>query len=75
MLGMRIEDPHGVEDRAGEMPGIGLLPIFSVMEKNKITKRASDLFKVPGNAAQQKLKDMKFTWEEHFRSMMLMYCF
>jgi len=51
MLGVRIEDPHGVEDREGEMPGIGLLPIYSVMEQNKITKRACDLFTVPGNAS------------------------
>ena len=50
MLGVRIEDPHGVEDRVGEVPGIGLLPIYSVMEQNKITKRACDLFTIPGNA-------------------------
>ena len=42
MLGVSIEDPHGVEDRTGEMPGIGLLPIYSIMEKNKITMNLFD---------------------------------
>ena len=56
MLGMRIEDPHGVEDRIGEMPGIGLLPIYSVMEQNKITKRTSGPFTVPGNACATEIE-------------------
>jgi adenosylcobyric acid synthase len=50
MLGTHIQDPHGVEDRAGETPGIDLLPIYSIMEENKITKRFCGLFNVPGAA-------------------------
>jgi adenosylcobyric acid synthase len=47
MLGTRIQDPHGVEDHGGETPGIGLLPIYSIMEESKITRRFCGLFNVP----------------------------
>ena len=50
MLGTCIEDPYGVEDHAGETPGINLLPIYSIMEKSKITKRSCGLFNIPGTA-------------------------
>lgn len=50
MLGMRIEDPLGVEDRGGDISGIGLLPIYTVMEQHKITSRFSGRFTLPGSA-------------------------
>ncbi len=49
MLGERITDPHGVEDRGGEVAGLGLLPVSSVMEKQKITSRTRALFQLPGS--------------------------
>ncbi|MBI2152741.1 MAG: cobyric acid synthase [Candidatus Rokubacteria bacterium] len=38
MLGRSVADPHGVE-RGGEEPGLGLLPVTTVLEPPKITRR------------------------------------
>ncbi|MFO7802119.1 MAG: cobyric acid synthase [Desulfovermiculus sp.] len=35
MLGRRISDPHGLESQTPEMSGLGLLPMHTVMEKDK----------------------------------------
>jgi cobyric acid synthase CobQ len=35
MLGRRITDPYGIESGLGEIRGLGLLPIETVIEKNK----------------------------------------
>lgn len=40
MLGEEILDPDGVE-RAGRLPGLGLLPIRTVMRRRKVTRLAS----------------------------------
>jgi adenosylcobyric acid synthase len=48
MLGERIADPHGVEDQGGEINGLGLLPVCSIMEQRKITTRVRALFQLPG---------------------------
>ncbi len=48
MLGMRVEDPQGVEDCSGVITGLGLLPIYTVMEPPKITKQTAGLFTLPG---------------------------
>lgn len=37
MMGMRIEDPEGVEGETRVLPGLGLLPQYTVMEKEKVT--------------------------------------
>lgn len=38
MLGRSVADPHGVES-GGEEPGLGLLPVTTVLEPPKITRR------------------------------------
>jgi len=38
MLGRSVADPHGVES-GGEEPGLGLLPVTTVLEREKITRR------------------------------------
>jgi adenosylcobyric acid synthase len=38
MLGRSVADPHGVES-GGEEPGLGLLPITTLLEPEKITRR------------------------------------
>lgn len=37
MMGIRIEDPEGVEGSLPGMNGLGLLPIHTVLEKEKVT--------------------------------------
>jgi adenosylcobyric acid synthase len=37
MLGKRILDPHGVESRHGEIIGLGLLDVETMLEKTKVT--------------------------------------
>lgn len=37
MMGMSIEDPNGVEGNISTLPGLGLLPQHTVLEKEKIT--------------------------------------
>lgn len=43
MLGEQLSDPHMVED-GGEMKGMGLLPIYTVFEKQKTRTRVSGQF-------------------------------
>ncbi len=38
MLGRSVADPHGVES-GGEEPGLGLLPVTTILEREKITRR------------------------------------
>ncbi len=38
MLGRSIADPYGVES-GGEEPGLGLLPVTTVLERQKVTRR------------------------------------
>lgn len=37
MMGLRVEDPDQVEGEAGVVPGLGLFPLVTVMEKEKTT--------------------------------------
>jgi adenosylcobyric acid synthase len=53
MLGERISDPHAVEDQGGEITGLGLLPVRSIMEQRKITSRTRALFQLPGNSGKE----------------------
>ena len=38
MLGERIADPHGIEGEPGQTPGLGLLPVDTVMAQTKTTR-------------------------------------
>ncbi|MFB6306291.1 MAG: cobyric acid synthase, partial [Flavobacteriales bacterium] len=48
MLGERIDDPDHVEGSTESIPGIGLLPVDTVLEKNKTTEQCT--FQFNGNA-------------------------
>jgi adenosylcobyric acid synthase len=37
MIGETIEDPYGVESKMGQVAGLGLLPVHTVLEKEKTT--------------------------------------
>lgn len=41
MLGKWIDDPHGVEGRAGNCPGLGLLPIHTTLTTEKTLRRCT----------------------------------
>jgi adenosylcobyric acid synthase len=49
MLGESISDPHGVEGIAETVPGIGLLPVVTELEREKVTRRVHAI--TPGGAA------------------------
>lgn len=44
MLGEALIDPHGVDDIQGEGPGLALLPVVTVFEKNKIVRHRKTRF-------------------------------
>jgi adenosylcobyric acid synthase len=48
MLGQSIKDPHGVEGPGGELKALGLLPVFSVWHRSKVTERVQRAFVFPG---------------------------
>jgi adenosylcobyric acid synthase len=45
MMGQLIEDPHHVEGEIECMPGLGLLPVKTVLTENKITKQVKFRYK------------------------------
>lgn len=45
MMGMRVEDPEGVEGDLKTLPGLGFLPVVSVMEKEKVVCQSDFHFK------------------------------
>ncbi len=45
MMGQRIEDPQNVEGAVDAVPGLNILPVKTVMEKEKLTVRSSFFFK------------------------------
>ncbi|MEW5975431.1 MAG: cobyric acid synthase [Acidobacteriota bacterium] len=49
MLGMRIEDPFGIESggRSSVGQGLGLLPISTVLSRQKVTRRIRGTIKAP----------------------------
>ncbi len=48
MLGLTVSDPHGVEDTGGSMRGLGLLPVHSVLQPAKVTRRVTAHIGLPG---------------------------
>jgi len=49
MMGQQIEDPHGVEGKQQAIPGIGLLPVQTIMAKEKKTTQCQFRFKTQKN--------------------------
>ena len=45
MLGFEITDPHGIEGK-GSAPGLGILPIRTTMQSNKVTANAEGTLRV-----------------------------
>lgn len=52
MLGKKICDPKGVEGSAGEVEGLGLLPVETVFENEKIVRRVKAIFDINGKKAE-----------------------
>ncbi|MDH6305853.1 adenosylcobyric acid synthase [Parabacteroides sp. PF5-5] len=44
MMGVQLEDPDGVEGDILLMPGLGLLPLKTVLEKEKVTRQSQFVF-------------------------------
>lgn len=44
MMGVRLEDPEGIEGNIPAIPGLGLLPQCTVIEQEKITKQSRFAF-------------------------------
>ena len=44
MMGLSVNDPDGVEGSIRQMPGLGLLPVDTVMESSKVTRQVSFRF-------------------------------
>jgi adenosylcobyric acid synthase len=49
MMGSSIEDPHHVEGTVEAMPGLGILPVKTILTENKVTEQCRFYYK--GNAA------------------------
>ncbi|WP_075589712.1 cobyric acid synthase [Labilibacter marinus] len=45
MMGESIQDPHGVEGEQKQIEGLGLLPVETIMEKNKVTEQGAFYFR------------------------------
>lgn len=44
MMGQRVDDPEGIEGGAATMPGLKLLPISTIMRKEKTTRQVEFMF-------------------------------
>lgn len=44
MMGMQLEDPDGLEGNIPMLPGLGLLPLCTVIESEKVTQQTSFTF-------------------------------
>ena len=45
MMGLSVDDPQGVEGSVRKIPGLGLLPVDTVMEGSKVTRQVSFSFR------------------------------
>lgn len=45
MMGMSVDDPQGVEGSIRKIPGLGLLPVDTVMEGSKVTRQVAFRFR------------------------------
>ena len=45
MMGLSVNDPDGVEGSTKRMPGLGLLPVDTVMENSKVTRQVTFRFR------------------------------
>ena len=45
MMGLSVDDPHGVEGSVRKIPGLGLLPVETVMEGSKVTRQVTFRFR------------------------------
>jgi adenosylcobyric acid synthase len=45
MMGMSVDDPQGVEGSVRKIPGLGLLPVDTVMEGSKVTRQVTFHFR------------------------------
>lgn len=45
MMGMSVDDPQGVEGSVRKIPGLGLLPVDTVMEGSKVTRQVTFSFR------------------------------
>lgn len=52
MLGQKIRDPYAVESPCGEIEGLGLLPIVTTLEKDKVTTCSAGTAYFNGRAYQ-----------------------
>jgi adenosylcobyric acid synthase len=55
MLGLRVEDPHGLEGEPGGSEGLGLLPVVTVLELHKCVhpRRARFVEPMPNDTASE----------------------
>lgn len=52
MMGIRLEDPEGIEGNIPTVPGLGLLPQCTVIEQEKITRQRVFAF-LPGKSGEE----------------------
>ena len=45
MMGLSVDDPQGVEGSVRKIPGLGLLPVETVMEGSKVTRQVTFRFR------------------------------
>lgn len=45
MLGARIEDPNHIEGETSALPGLGILPLVTIMEEEKVTRQQEFKFR------------------------------
>ena len=51
MLGERIDDPHGIEGDPGQTAGLGLLPLATVMARDKTLREVAGVLDLSGSRA------------------------
>ena len=44
MMGLEVRDPEGVEGNVRMLPGLGLLPVITTMQGDKVTRQVEFTF-------------------------------